>query len=226
MQLMHTPRPTLALALLLAGAIAVPACKGKDQYANGDAAKTDSAAKADTTSPAAANATGATAAGANATGTTTPAGGAWTSPAILGFATNANTGEVELGKLAESKGTAANVKAYGRMMVTDHTAMLKETNALATKLGANADTTADNARDLGNHARDEIKELSDKPSGADWDKNYIDKAIDDHQKVLDKLQDASKNTTDPEVRAALEKTTGKVQQHLTKAQDIKATFKS
>jgi putative membrane protein len=216
MQLMHTPRPTLALALLFAGAIAIPACKGKDQYANGDAAKTDSAAKADTTTPAA----------ANATGTTTPAGGGWTSPAILGFATNANSGEVELGKLAESKGTAANVKAYGKMMVTDHTAMLNETNALATKLGANADTTADNARDLANHARDEIKELTDKPAGTDWDKNYIDKAIDDHQKVLDKLQDASKNTTDPAVRAALEKTTGKVQQHLTKAQDIKATFKS
>ncbi len=49
--------------------------------------------------------------------------------------------------------------------------------------------------------------------------------IDDHKKVLDKLQDAAKNTTDPEVRAALEKATGKVQQHLTKAEDIKAQRK-
>ena len=45
--------------------------------------------------------------------------------------------------------------------------------------------------------------------------------IDDHQAVLDKLQDAAKNTTDANVRSALEKATGKVQQHLTKAQDIK-----
>jgi len=48
------------------------------------------------------------------------------------------------------------------------------------------------------------------------------KMIDDHQKVLDKLQDAAKNTTNTDLRASLEKATGKVQQHLTKAQDIKA----
>jgi hypothetical protein len=44
--------------------------------------------------------------------------------------------------------------------------------------------------------------------------------IDDHQKVLDKLQDAAKNTTNADLRRA-RKATGEVQQHLTKAQDIK-----
>src|SRR5436190_1474449 len=87
-----------------------------------------------------------------------------------------------------------------------------------------ADTTAaaaDDVRHLSNHARDEIKDLTDKAAGADWDKNYMDKMVDDHQKVLDKLQDASKNTTDPDVTKALEAAVGKVQTHLTKAQDIR-----
>ena len=44
--------------------------------------------------------------------------------------------------------------------------------------------------------------MTDKAKGADWGKNYIDKMIDDHQKVLDKLQDAAKNTNDADVRSA------------------------
>ena len=54
----------------------------------------------------------------------------------------------------------------------------------------------------------------------------MEKMIDDHQKVLDKLEDAAKNTTHADVRAALTKATGKVQEHLTKAQSIKANLKS
>jgi len=68
----------------------------------------------------------------------------------------------------------------------------------------------------------EVVRVVEKAAGADWDKDFINKMIDDHQKVLDKLQDAAKNTTNTDLRASLEKATGKVQQHLTKAQDIKA----
>ena len=100
--------------------------------------------------------------------------------------------------------------------------MLDEGNALAKKLSLAADTTTGDAHDLLNDSRDELKDLNDKAAGADWDATFIDKEIDGHQKVLDKLQDAAKNTTDADLRAALEKSTGKIQQHLTKAQDIKA----
>jgi putative membrane protein len=207
----------LALALLFAAAAG--ACKAKEESAAGEAA-----AKADST---AARADSNRAAVPGTTPATTPAAAnGWTSPSILGFALAANDGEVALGKLAEKKATAPAVKAFAREMVTDHQAMLKDVRSLATRLNAVTDTAADNARDLMNHGRDEIKDLTDKAAGADWDNDYIDKAIDDHQKVLDKLQDASKNTADPELRTALEKATGKVQQHLTKAQDIKAKRKS
>ena len=107
-------------------------------------------------------------------------------------------------------------------MVAEHRALLAEAKSMATKLSATADTAADAVRDLMNHARDQVKDLTEKAAGADWDKDFINKMIDDHQKVLDKLQDAAKNTTNTDLRAALEKATGKVQQHLTKAQDIKS----
>jgi predicted outer membrane protein len=70
-------------------------------------------------------------------------------------------------------------------------------------------------------ASDEVKDLTDKPAGADWDKKFIDNEIDDHKDLLDKLQDAAKNTSNTELRGAIEKATGQVQEHLTKAQSIK-----
>jgi putative membrane protein len=195
-------KTTLAGLCLVA---AVAACKSKDEYASVDTAK----AMTDTTTPAAVPAPA-------------PMTDKWSSPSVIGFATAANSGEVELGKLAQKKATNADVKAFAKMMVTDHSAMLADTKKLATKLNIMADSAADDARDLANHAREELNELTEKAAGADWDKNYMDKMVDGHQKVLDKLQDAAKSTTDAEVRTALEGAVGKVQTHLTKAQDIRA----
>jgi putative membrane protein len=149
--------------------------------------------------------------------------GGWTDKGIVAFVNAANTGEIEAGQLAERKATNPAAKAYARQMVTDHRAMMNEGKSLAGKLKLTADTAAGAAHDLRNHVRDEMKDLNDKKAGADWDKDYIDKAVDDHKNVLDKLQDAAKNTTNTELRAALEKATAKVQEHLTKAQDIQAT---
>ena len=100
--------------------------------------------------------------------------------------------------------------------------MMSDTKLLASKLHATSDTAAHDAHDLADDARGAIKDLTDKKAGTDWDDDYIDKMVDGHKKVLDKLQDAAKNTTNTELRTALEQVTGKVQQHLTKAEDIKA----
>jgi len=206
-------RRTTALIAFSAVATSLGACKKADNAYDTAAARTDSAAgRVDSASRAATD----SAARANAAPK-------WSDASILGYAWAANTGEVRLGQLGVKKATNAKVKAFAQQMVTEHRAMDADAKSLAAKVNATADTTTDNARDLLDHGRDELKDLTDKAAGADWDKDYIDKAIDDHQKVLDKLQDASKNTTNADLRAALEKATGKVQTHLTKAQDIKKT---
>ena len=204
-------RAPLTVAIAVAATAAIAACSKTNQAADTAAARRDSAAgaMADTARH----------------DTTKMVRGGWTPGAIVGYAVAADTGEIQLGRLAEKKGTAAAVKAFGRQMVTEHTAMLKDDHALHAKLNAAPDTAADDVRDMFNHVRDAVKDFTDKKAGADWDKDYMDKMIDDHQKVLDKLQDAAKNTTDADVRAALTKATGKVQEHLTKAQSIKANLK-
>jgi putative membrane protein len=209
---MARTRTSLTVAV---AALALAACDSSRRAADTVAARTDSAA-----SGAMANADTAmhrtdSAAGMVATNTT------WTPATVLGYASAANMGEVEEGQLAEKKATNPAVKAYARQMVTDHQAMLKDVKALASKLNVTADTAMGDTRDLIGDAQNEMKDLADKAAGADWDKDFIDKEIDGHQKVLDKLQDLAKNTTDADVRAALVKATGKVQEHLTKAQNIK-----
>lgn len=212
----HTHRLSkLTLTVLCAGAFAV-ACKPADRTADTAAARTDSAAgRIDSTAAAK------TDSGMNKMASA----GTWTADHIFGFDHNANAGEIALGKLASTKGTNAQVKAYGAEMVKDHGAMMKEAHAMFGKMNATADTTWDDAKDLAGKGADKLKELTDKAKGADWDKNYIENEVDMHQKVLDKLQDAAKNTTDSTLAAGLAKTTAKVQEHLTKAQSIKAGLK-
>jgi putative membrane protein len=216
---MKHSRTSALIAIAVVTASSLVACK-KNDYAASDSA----AGRVDSTRPAAATPTTSTAAmdsAHRADSLKATARSGWTEPSILGFTAAANNGEIELGQLAAKKATNAKVKAYARELVAEHRTLLAEGKSMATKLSATVDTAADNVHDLMNRTRDEVKDLTEKAAGADWDKNFIDKMIDDHQKVLDKLQDAAKNTTNTDLRAALEKATGKVQQHLTKAQDIK-----
>ena len=200
----------LSLALCVG---ALGACSKADRAADTAAARTDSAAgRVDS----------ATTAMAHDSANHSKMAGAWTNDHIFGFAHNANNGEIALGKLASTKATNSHVKAFGAEMVKDHQAMMKDAHAMMTKVNASADSTWDDAKDLANDGQEKLKELTGKEKGADWDKNYIESQVDMHRRVLDKLQDAVKNNTDTTLTASLSKTAAKVQEHLTKAQSIKA----
>jgi putative membrane protein len=211
----------VSLTLLCIGAIG--ACSKTDRTASADsaAARTDSAAgRLDSTASATAANMDSTHAAMN--NTAAP----WSNDKFFGYAHNADNGEIALGKLASTKATNPQVKAFAKEMVKDHQAMMTETHALMTKLNAKADSTWDDAKSIASDGTDKLKELTDKAAGADWDKNYIENQVDTHQRVLSKLTDAAKNNTDKTVTDALAKATAKVQEHLTKAQTINSTLKS
>lgn len=194
----------LSFALLCAGALG--ACSKADNAADTAAARTDSAAgRVDSAATAMAN-----------------TAGSWTNDRIFGFTHNADNGEIALGKLAATKATNSVVKSYGQQMVKDHQAMMNDAHALMGKVNATADSTWDDAKDLAGDGAEKLKELTEKAKGADWDKNYIESQVDIHKRVLEKLQDAVRNNSDTTVTAAITKATAKVQEHLTKAESIKA----
>ena len=191
----------LSLALCVG---ALGACSKADNAADTMAARTDSAA------------------GRVDSAATAMATGSWTNDRIFGYAHNAHNGEIALGKLASTKATNSQVKAYGQQMVKDHQAMMNDAHTLMGTVNAAVDSTWDDAKDLAGDGAEKLRELTEKERGADWDKNYIESQIDMHQRVLDKLTDAVKNNADTTVTSAVTKSSAKVQEHLTKAQSIKA----
>ena len=212
----HTSRFTkLSLTLLCAGALG--ACSSADRTASDTAAaRTDSVAgRLDSTGMAMGDS-----AHANMN-----ASGAWSNDHFFGYTHNADNGEIALGKLASTKATNAEVKAFAKQMVTDHQAMMTEMHSLMGKLNAQVDSTWDDAKSIADDGRDKLADLTSKAAGADWDKNYIENQIDVHQRVLGKLTDAVKNNTDKSVTDALTKASAKVQEHLTKAESINSKLK-
>jgi putative membrane protein len=103
--------------------------------------------------------------------------------------------EVAMGKMAEQNGQSADVKSFGKRMVTDHSKANTELMALAEKKG--------------------VKLPAEKPSEK-WnsDKDYIDMMVKDHEKDLAEFQDEAKNGSDPDLKNFAERTSKVVQKHL------------
>lgn len=145
----------------------------------------------------------------------------WTDAQILAFAHAANQGEIAEAKIAQHKATNSAVKKFAALMIADHTKMDADGKALATKLAITPDTSKSDVTDLMKDGQKDIKDLNDKKAGKDFDEDYMEKQVDTHQKVLDKLNDASQNAKAPELKSAVDESIAKVQGHLTQAKAIK-----
>jgi putative membrane protein len=91
------------------------------------------------------------------------------------------TAEVELGKMAAERASNPEVKRFAQMMVDDHTKAGTELKAIATKYGVQPMPKVDDKH------QDLMERLS-KLRGAQFDREYIDAMVDDHQNAVDSLQ--------------------------------------
>lgn len=128
-------------------------------------------------------------------------------------AANGGMAEVNLGKLAQEKGTSQKVKDFGAMMVTDHSKANDELKALAKNKGIALPLV------VGADEQKEYDELS-KKSAADFDKAYVSKMIDGHKKAVSLFEDAAKNCKDPDLKAFATNTLPTVKAHLELIKDI------
>jgi putative membrane protein len=106
-------------------------------------------------------------------------------PEVAHVAVTANTIDIELAKLAQSRTSNHEVKQFAGTMITDHSAVNAKAKALATKLHV---TPKDN--DMSQsllkgaaEARAKIEPLK----GKAFDQAYIDREVAYHQAVLDAL---------------------------------------
>ncbi|OXA70927.1 DUF305 domain-containing protein [Flavobacterium aquidurense] len=104
-----------------------------------------------------------------------------------------NLAEIEIGKLAQTKSTNPEVKKFGKMLVDEHTKSASEVSALAKAKNFTLPTS------LTEEGQEEYKKLNEK-SGLDFDKKFADMMIDGHEKAIDKLQKATKDAKDEDVK--------------------------
>jgi putative membrane protein len=123
---------------------------------------------------------------------------------IASIVVSANKVDIDAGKLAASRSTSDEVRAFARLMVTDHTGVNKSATDLAAKLKV---TPQDNATSQGLKADGEknlahLKTLK----GAAFDKAYIDHEVAYHQQVIDALDKTLiPGATNEELKALLVK---------------------
>ena len=155
------------------------------------------------------------------TATATPAAKAKVSRGDRNFMITAaedGMAEVELGKLAQQKGSSDQVKSFGGQMVTDHTKAGDELKALAGNKGVTLPTSP------GKHQKD-IDKLA-KKSGADFDRDYARHMVDAHKKAVSLFQKTAKSGDDADVKAFAGKTLPTLQQHLEHANTLNSAVKS
>src|SRR5262249_5802886 len=123
---------------------------------------------------------------------------------IAHIVVTANQVDIDAGKLAESRGQSADVKAFGKRMVTDHTGVNKEAVALVKKLGV---TPEDNptSQSLKKGGEDNLNNLKGL-KGTAFDKAYIDHEVAYHEQVLDAVDKVLvPNAKNAELKALLVK---------------------
>lgn len=124
--------------------------------------------------------------------------------------------EVQVGKLAESKAQDAEVKSFGSMLVTDHSAANDELKALAQKKGVTLPT------DL---PKKEQKTLDKLSKSKQFDKDFAHDGVQDHKHDIKEFEKASKDAKDPDVKAFAAKTLPTLQKHLQRAEELEKATK-
>jgi putative membrane protein len=123
--------------------------------------------------------------------------------------------EVELGQLAQQKGTNPAVKDFGAMMVKDHSAANEKLKSLAASKQV---SLPDSPSVMQKATKTKLNMLSDDT----FDKSYVKGMIEDHKTDIKEFQKEASEGKDPDAKAFAVATLPTLQAHLTKIQSIAA----
>ena len=131
---------------------------------------------------------------------------------VLSKLHHANQMEVAAGKLAQEKGQSKDVKAFGKTLVTDHSAADKKVMALA------KDEKIDLPADV--PMPPEMMDKMKAASGAEFDKVFASHMLDDHKKDIAEAKAARDTTGDAKLKALLTSTIPVLEKHREIAQKL------
>lgn len=126
-----------------------------------------------------------------------------------------NTKEILWLKAALTHGTSSELKQHSLMMLKDHNQLESDVKGYIAKHPAITMPSVDKSNTV---------TINDK-AGADWDKAWVDKMVDDHEEMLNKLQSAKSYINDSALNKLIINTIPAVATHLSMAKHLKAKFK-
>jgi putative membrane protein len=194
--------------------VAVAACAKKENAA--DSARAD-------TGMAAAPANPAMPSGDTTANAATAAGGL-TDANIVYILDQANASDSARGRLAETKATSADVKAFGRLMVGEHHSLRAQGQQLAKKLNVTPQAPAGDQSEA--QAKAEMDSLDAMAKGKAWDKAYIDYEVNYHQAVIETATKALGAAQNQELKDLIQKAAPILQHHLDRAKEIQGKLGS
>jgi putative membrane protein len=149
-----------------------------------------------------------------------PASASLTDANIAAVLDEANATDSAGGKMATTKGTKVDVRAFGTLMMRDHHALRVAGTDLVKKLNLTPTPPANDS--LPGKVKAAQDNLTSMDKGAAWDKAYIDGEVAAHQMVLGLIDQSQDVVQAPELKALLTKARPTVEMHLKRAQDIQS----
>jgi len=137
---------------------------------------------------------------------------------VIAIFIKANQKDVDSGNLAADKASNKEVKEMGKMFADAHKELKKQAEDLAKKLKVEPVLPGDYK---GDQAHDSVLKAIGAKSGADFDKQWLAHEIEFHQAVIDMVgKTLLPATTNPELKAFIEKAAPAFQGHLAAAQNL------
>jgi putative membrane protein len=128
---------------------------------------------------------------------------------------DANQMEIDMGGLAQKKGSTKAVRQLGTQLVADHTQADRKIDVYLRKRGSDI-------RSLGTTAVGPEHALIGAKTGAEFDRAFALRMIADHTKAIELVEGAHKETGDDELRSLYDELLPTLQAHKRAAQEIVA----
>ncbi len=123
-----------------------------------------------------------------------------------------NLAEIQMGQLAQQKGQSDDVKSYGQMLVTDHTASNEDAKKVVDQMGMTPPTEPSATQKA---MYNKISKLS----GAAFDRSFAKEMVADHKKDIAEFKRESRKKDDPAAQFA-QQTLPTLQKHLDAAEKL------
>jgi putative membrane protein len=133
---------------------------------------------------------------------------------------NANMLDSAAGSTAATKGTAADVRDFGKMMMRDHHSLRQQGQDLAKKLGVTPEAPAND--DSKAQYDKTMSTLNSAAKGKDFDKAYTDNEVTYHAAVLQTATTAMGAAQNAELTNLIQKAAPIIQAHYDRAKAIQA----